>query len=78
MEFIETRMEEDPSKHTRFILFYTEFIEFLKEKRLRPMTKIMVGKALKNEGFQVKGRRTEDENGEEIQTTCVFGVKFSI
>ena len=38
------------------------------------MTKRTISKALKNEGFQVKGRRTSKSDGSELQTTCVFSI----
>lgn len=76
MRFIEEKCEEKPEAHTIFNIFYVKFSEFLKENRLRLMTKIMVSRGLKQEGFQVKGRRTVTDDSSEIQTTCVFGISL--
>ena len=76
VKFIEEWCEEKPEAHTIFNQFFIKFNEFLKENRLRLMTKITVSRGLKSEGFQVKGRRTMAEDGSDIQTTCVFGVEL--
>lgn len=76
MRFIEERCEERPDDHTIFNVFYIEFCKYLKENRLRLMTKITLSRGLKNEGFQVKGRRTMADDGSDIQTTCVFGISL--
>ena len=76
MRFIEEHCEESPEAHSIFNVFYIKFCEYLKENRLRLMTKRGVSKGLKDEGFQVKGRRTRDSNDEEIQTTCVFCISL--
>ena len=76
MRFIEEHCEESPEAHSIFNGFYIKFCEYLKENRLRLMTKRGVSKGLKDEGFQVKGRRTRDSNDEEIQTTCVFCISL--
>ncbi len=74
MEFINNEMEESPEVHIVFNSFHKLFCKFLKTKRLRMMTKITTSRGLKNEGFEVKGRRTTAEDGSDIQTTCVFGI----
>ncbi len=76
MRFMELEAEEDPEEHTIFSVFYKRLIEYLKENRLRTMTKRAVTSALRNEGFQVKGKKTTNKLGEELQTTCIFSVKL--
>jgi len=76
MRFIETKCEEDPAEYIIFGDFHKKFCEYLKENRLRVMTKIRVSKSLRNEGFQIKDRKVFDENGEEIHTTCVYCLKW--
>lgn len=76
MRFIELEVEEDPEEHTIYSEFYNRFSDYLKEHRLRTMTKIAVTRALRNEGFQVKGKKTLNANQEELNTTCVFSVKL--
>ncbi len=76
LRFIETEVIEDPEEHTIFKEFCKRFNDYLKNNRLRLMTKITISRALKREGFQVKGKKTTTSNGEEVQTTCVFGVKL--
>lgn len=76
MKFIELEVEEDPEEYTIFADFYKRFMDYLKYHRLRVMTKRAVTAALRNEGFQVKGRKTVKEDGSEAHTTCVFSVKL--
>lgn len=78
MDFITEEMVENPESYIIFNKFHGIFCEFLLKKRLRTMTKIITSRGLKNEGFQVKGRRAMAEDGSEIQTTCVFGLGLKV
>ena len=76
LKFIEDECEENAEEYAIFKDFYKRFCKYLKKNRLRLITKIAVSRALKKEGFQVKGRRTLKENGDELHTTCVFSIKL--
>ena len=76
MRFVEEYCEETPEGHVVFNVFYVEFCKYLKDNRLRIMTKRSLSKVLRDEGFQVKGRRTTAEDGSDVQTTCIFCLKL--
>ena len=76
MKFIEAELTEDnPDSYLIFKEFYDSFLDFLKKNRLRRMSKVKVSKALRSEGFQVKGRHATDLDGNETHTTCVYGLE---
>ena len=78
MKFIDVRCDEDPEEYVIFQDFHKEFTKYLKAHRLRTMTKIKVTRTLRDEGFQVKGRKALKDNGEELHTTCVYSLKLLI
>jgi P4 family phage/plasmid primase-like protien len=75
MLFIEQECIEDAEEHIILQDFCKKFNEYLKDNRLRVMTVRAISNRLKAEGFQVKGRHVL-QHGKDINTTCVFGLRF--
>ena len=78
MKFIGTEIIEDPLEYMVLRDFCAIFNEYLKKHRLRLMTTKKISKSLREEGFQVKGRKVPDNEGSETHTTCVFGLTLKI
>jgi len=75
VHFITMNCTESPEDYQIFSVFLHKFQEYLKEIRLRPMSSIQTSKALKNEGYDVRARHII-KNGEDIHTSCIFGLKI--
>jgi hypothetical protein len=75
--FIQLKAVESPDYFEQFLEFYARYNEFLKERRLRPIQKSEIRKLLKDEGYNVASRHITDDGGEDIHTTCVFGLKLN-
>lgn len=75
INFIEAKTEENIEYSTVLQNFCKEFNVYLKENRLRQMTPRVISKALKEEGYQVKGKRI-DFFDKQVHTTCIWGLKL--
>lgn len=73
VRYIEDFCEEDPEKFIVLKHFVNKLNDYLKDNRLRIVTVKYIAKKLREEGFDVKGRRVYTGN-EYVQTTCIFGL----
>ena len=74
MMFIEENFEEDTYGKIKVKEFYNMFNKYLKSKHLRIQSPKIIGKMLKEEGFDI-GPRKIVEGGEVISAKCVVGIK---
>ena len=77
LQFIKTECTENASEHMTLRGFATFFNEYLKKHRLRLMTIRKISKALRDEGFQVKGGKSPIDTTDNTHTTCVYGLIFT-
>ncbi|MDP2951243.1 MAG: hypothetical protein Q8N55_02560 [bacterium] len=61
-EFIEEACDEDMGEVVKLQEFSKQFNIWIKDKRLKPVSIIQVGKMLRNEGYQVGSRKKDNEN----------------
>lgn len=73
IRYIEDFCEEDPEKYIVLKSFVNNLNQYLTKNRLRMVTVKYVAKKLREEGFEVKGRRVY-LGDDYVQTTCVFGL----
>lgn len=74
MKFIERDFNENPDDFMILSDFVKMFNTYLKENRLRQMKTKAISKALREEGFAVKGKKAYKDM-EERFTTCIYGIK---
>jgi len=78
LNFIEEECYEEPENYVSLINFYKRFNVFLKEKKLRMMTKRQVSNGLKREGFRVDGKKITTEQGFETRIYAIWGLGFKV
>jgi len=77
IRFIETNCNEDFSKKIELRTFCIKFNEYLKKRHLRIKSAKMIGKMLKEEGFE-HGPRKITVNYEQISARCIVGLSFKL
>lgn len=66
MSFIEERCEEDSDDSTPLREFVNEANNYFKEKQLRIMTVKKIGKALRDEGFEIDSRKKDEHKSAKV------------
>jgi phage/plasmid-associated DNA primase len=75
MRYIEDHCDEEPDKYMVLKDFVNKLNDYLKDNRLRTLTVKAVAKNLREDGFEVKGRRVTVDD-QQVQTTCVYGLNI--
>lgn len=75
-KFIEESCEDEPSEKIKLQEFSKHFNKYLKKKHLRLMSVRQIGKALREEGFEV-GTRTFTEGDTKTSAKVILNLKFT-
>ena len=77
MKFIENECEEDFNGKTELRAFCNTFNDYLKSKHLRVQSPILIGKMLRNEGFEVSPRKVM-RGADVVSAKFVIGLSIKL